>query len=755
MSESTASEIRLAGQVRQLRARLAGPGGDSVETRAALALALLRLGGHQARTGARVAALTAAREAAALTLDLAKSTVDYPARTREWLSLLSHSLQIEYEVTRELDVLDRAISTLNQVLGMLEPDDRDLSGHLSNLGNALRQRHEHTFDERDLQHAVRRQRQALRCAPDDDRDRSALLANLGASLRLHYERTGDLDSLDEAIAVLRQATAATSPEHPGRLRRLSNLGAALRARHSRLADPADLTEAEAILRRATAGMLPDSDDALAVLSNLANVLQDEADALRDSAKLAEAAEVFRQVADRRCVLLGPEHPDTLATRNNLANILAQQGELAAAEETYTALLADLPRVLGADHPDTLASRNNLANVLAQQGKLAEAEAAYTALLTDQLRVLGADHPDTLDCRNNLATALTQQGKLVLAQQTYQEVLAAQLRVRGEDHPDTQRTKALLSGLADMLCSRVSVVVPRVMLVVHTNSTADSADQARITLRRRMYEALKNAVTRSHIPWADCATESYGEGVLLLLSPQVSREQLVAMVPDNLSRELRAVNANLLPIDQLRLRVAMHAGPVRVDDRGVTSPAVRETFGMADAPALHESLRRDRADLALIISDALYQSTTRTPGALFRPARVPVRNADLLAWILHRPRELTVGQPHPGYRPSTVDPYVLVLATDALLAVPLCRFPYSRQRLLDSLDPAISSSVHRDSRARQEVQNILRTCLAHEDGLSQLLAAVRQLEHTTLPVRHLTTTLARLFADRGKPGPRPN
>ncbi|WHT22442.1 tetratricopeptide repeat protein [Crossiella sp. CA-258035] len=752
MSDPAEQESRLAARVRELRQRAET---DPVEARAALAVALLRLGGHQARTGARVAALTAVREAARLAHSLSESTVDDPAHAVAWLSLLSNSLQVEYEVTRELAVLDRAIDTLTRVVGLLDPRDRDLSGQLSNLGNALRQRHEHTFDERDLQAAVRRQRQALRAAPDDDRDRSALLANLGASLRLHYERTGDLDSLDEAIAVLRQAGAATSPEHPGRLRRMSNLGAALRARHSRLADPADLTEAEEILRRAAEGTRLDSDDALAVLSNLANVLQDQADALRDGAKLTEAAEVFRRVAHRRCVLLGPEHPDTLASRNNLANILAQQGKLAEAEHTYTRLLADLPRVLGADHPDTLASRNNLANVLAQQGKSAEAEAAYTELLADQVRVLGADHPDTVDSRNNLAAVLTRQGKLVQARATYQEVLHAQLRVRGEDHPDTQRTKALLSGLADMLSSRVSVVVPRVMLAVHLTSTVDSSGHERITLWRRMYEALKKAVTRSHIPWADCATESYGDGVLLLLPPQVSREQLVAMVPDNLSTELRAINATLLPVQQVRLRVAMHAGPVRVDDRGVTSPAVLHAFGMADTPALHETLRTDRADLALIISDTLYQSTTRTPGALFRPARVPVGNADLLAWILHRPRQLTAGKPSTGAAVSTVDHYVLAMATDALLAVPLCRFPYSRQRLLDSLDPAISSSVHRDTRARQEVQNILRTCLAHEDGLAQLLAAVRRLEHATLPVRHLTSTLARLFTDRGKPGPRPS
>lgn len=750
MTEPADLETTLAHRARRLRRLLRGPEADRQEAGAALAHTLLRLAAHQAGTGRRVPALRAAREAAELAHGLAQSTVDDERRLVEWLCCLSNARQLEYEVTHELAALDEAIDRLDQVVALLDARDRDLSGHLSNLGNALRRRHEHTFAEQDLKLAVRRQRQALRAAPDDERDRSALLANLGASLRLHYERSGDLDSLDEAIAVLRQASAATEPEHPARLRRLSNLGAALRARHNRLADPADLVEAERILRRAAEGVRPDSEDALAVLSNLANVLQDEADALRDGAKLAEAAEVFRRVAEHRAALLGPGHPDTLATRNNLANVLAQQGRLAEAEDIYTDLLADLPRVLGKDHPDTLASRNNLANVLAQQGKLPAAEAAYTDLLADQLRVLGADHPDTLDSRINLATVLTQQGKLAQAQRAYQEVLTDQLRVLGEDHPDTQRTKALLSGLGDMLSSRVSVVVPRVMVVVHLNSAEDTADHARIALRRRMYETLKNAVTSSRIPWGDCATEDHGDGVLLLLSPQVSREQLMALVPENLSRELRAANAGLPPVEQVRIRVAMHAGPVRVDERGVTSRAVRHTFGLADTPVLRKTLRRDQ-DLALIVSDDLYQSSPQAPGAVFRPAQVPLGGDGLLAWILYRPQALTAGGPATPHHQSTVDRYALTLATDALLAVPLCRFPYSRQRLLDLLGPAISHSVPRDSRARQEVQNILRTCLAHEDGLAQLVDAVRQLEHTTLPVRHLTITLARLFTD---PGARP-
>ncbi|EIV91450.1 FxSxx-COOH system tetratricopeptide repeat protein [Frankia sp. QA3] len=58
--------------------------------------------------------------------------------------------------------------------------------------------------------------------------------------------------------------------------------------------------------------------------------------------------------------------------------------------------------LGPDHPDTLASRNNLANAHWSAGRLDQATSLYEQTLTDRLRILGPDHPDTLTSRHNLA-----------------------------------------------------------------------------------------------------------------------------------------------------------------------------------------------------------------------------------------------------------------------------------------------------------------------------------------------------------------
>ncbi|MFD3643683.1 tetratricopeptide repeat protein, partial [Streptomyces griseus] len=90
----------------------------------------------------------------------------------------------------------------------------------------------------------------------------------------------------------------------------------------------------------------------------------------------------RILADRERVL-GPDHPDTLESRNNLANTLDDLGERRQAAELHRRNLADRERVLGPDHPDALESRNNLANTLNGLGEHRQAADLHRRNLTDR------------------------------------------------------------------------------------------------------------------------------------------------------------------------------------------------------------------------------------------------------------------------------------------------------------------------------------------------------------------------------------
>jgi hypothetical protein len=62
-------------------------------------------------------------------------------------------------------------------------------------------------------------------------------------------------------------------------------------------------------------------------------------------------------------VLGPDHPDTLASRNNLAYAYQSAGDVGRAIPIYQQTLADAERVRGPDHPSTLTFRNNLAGAI--------------------------------------------------------------------------------------------------------------------------------------------------------------------------------------------------------------------------------------------------------------------------------------------------------------------------------------------------------------------------------------------------------
>ncbi|WP_190232753.1 tetratricopeptide repeat protein [Streptomyces avicenniae] len=131
---------------------------------------------------------------------------------------------------------------------------------------------------------------------------------------------------------------------------------------------------------------------------------------RVSSSLTEAVLYDQAVAyDQRTVqqsiaMHGPDHPETLMVRSNLANSYSDAGRTRDALELCERVLADCERVLGADHPDTLSARNNLANSYSDAGRTRDALELCERVLADYERVLGADHPDTLSARNNLANS---------------------------------------------------------------------------------------------------------------------------------------------------------------------------------------------------------------------------------------------------------------------------------------------------------------------------------------------------------------
>ena len=143
-------------------------------------------------------------------------------------------------------------------------------------------------------------------------------------------------------------------------------------------------------------------------------------------------------------LLGPDHPDTLNSRNSLAAAYLAAGRVAEAIPLFEQILAVRQRMLGPDDSETLISRNNLASAYQDAGRTVEAIRLYELNLETRERLLGPDHPSTLNSRGNLAAAYRDGGRVAEAIPLLEQTLDDRERVLGRDHPDTQAARKKLA-----------------------------------------------------------------------------------------------------------------------------------------------------------------------------------------------------------------------------------------------------------------------------------------------------------------------
>ena len=164
------------------------------------------------------------------------------------------------------------------------------------------------------------------------------------------------------------------------------------------------------------------------------------DAYRVAGRTVEAITLLEQtVADRERVL-GADDRGTLLSRSYLGAAYLAAGRTAEAITLLEQTVADRERVLGADNPETLLSRSALADAYQAAGRTAEAITLHKHTLADQERVLGADHPNTLATRNNLALTYLAAGRTAEAITLLEQTAADRERVLGADHPDTLATR---------------------------------------------------------------------------------------------------------------------------------------------------------------------------------------------------------------------------------------------------------------------------------------------------------------------------
>ncbi len=185
-----------------------------------------------------------------------------------------------------------------------------------------------------------------------------------------------------------------------------------------------------------------SDHGRLVTEDLTDTILRATNQLNQQGSVSQA--FHRRVAEHCELHHGPDHPNTLTARNNLAGSYSGAGRNDEAITIQEQVLADRERILGVDHPDTLRARNNLAGSYSGAGRNDEAITIQEQVLADRERILGVDHPDTLTARNNLAGSYSRVGRSDEAITIREQVLADYERILGVDHPDTLMARSNLA-----------------------------------------------------------------------------------------------------------------------------------------------------------------------------------------------------------------------------------------------------------------------------------------------------------------------
>ncbi len=179
----------------------------------------------------------------------------------------------------------------------------------------------------------------------------------------------------------------------------------------------------------TAQLGPDHPDTLTTRNNLAV-------AYLTAGRASEAIPLLEATLKARHSKLGPDDTETLHSRDNLASAYYSVGRTSDAIKIDEATLKLRESKLGPDAPDLLANRNNLAANYHAAGRYDEASSLLEATLKTQVLKLGPDHPQTLITRYNLAEAYRNAGRMAEAIAMSEDVLRGYESRVGNDHPDT-------------------------------------------------------------------------------------------------------------------------------------------------------------------------------------------------------------------------------------------------------------------------------------------------------------------------------
>lgn len=136
------------------------------------------------------------------------------------------------------------------------------------------------------------------------------------------------------------------------------------------------------------------------------------------------------------------------------------------------------------------------------------------------------------------------------------------------------------------------------------------DHDRAALRSTLLRILVDGFTASGLAWRRCRHHDRGDGLLTIVPPTLSTSSLIDPLLDLLGENILQHNRKATDRLQIRLRSALHVGPVLLGDTGYPNASVIHTVRMLDSVSLRRTLATSDHAFATMVSSYVYENVVQ-------------------------------------------------------------------------------------------------------------------------------------------------
>jgi CRP-like cAMP-binding protein len=173
-------------------------------------------------------------------------------------------------------------------------------------------------------------------------------------------------------------------------------------------------------------------------------------------------------------------------------------------------------------------------------------------------------------------------------------------------------------------------------IVHTDIVGFSqrirTDEHRRTIRLASLTMTMKAIEDIYDA---CSLEDRGDGVLMVVRPDIPTGQVLESLLSGLPYALRRHNEMFAEALRIQLRIAIDVGPVVSDELGISGDAIIRTARLLDAPDFKTAMAEQKATLGIIVSTFVYDAAVPHPlgmPAQYLPVQANVKEASIPAWM---------------------------------------------------------------------------------------------------------------------------